>query len=71
MRKYEVRLEFTVQESEFLDIEVDADSREEAIKKAIEKYENDDHDDGYYSGDYTESTLDRHTQQNWNVEEKE
>ena len=57
--KYEVRLEFKVSSIDILDVEVEANSREEAIRLAEQKYYNSELDEGdRYASDYMDSRLD-------------
>lgn len=58
MKKYKVRLEFKVKSIDLLEVEVEAENREEAIKAAEEKYINDPEDSDMYASDYYEATLD-------------
>lgn len=57
--KYEVRLEFKVSSIDILDVEVEANSREEAIRLAEQKYYNSELDESdRYASDYIYSELD-------------
>lgn len=69
MKKYTVTLEFKVLSTDLGDIEVEADSKEEAIKKAIEAYF-DGIDIDYYQSDYYESELRFDESKDFRVEEK-
>lgn len=70
MPKYIVRMEFNVTSSDYADVEVEANSREEAIKAALEKYEIDNWEElDFYSGKNYESELEGN-QDDWLVEEK-
>ncbi len=65
LRKYRVRLEFLVTESQFANLNVEASSREEAITKAKETYE--DNDLTFWTGEWVSSELD--FTYDWEVEE--
>lgn len=70
MPKYIVRMEFNVTSSDYADVEVEANSREEAIKAALEKHEIDNWEElDFYSGKNYESELEGN-QDDWLVEEK-
>ncbi len=56
--KYIVTLEFKVKSIDLLDVEVEASNKEEAIKKAEEKYLEYPSSLGAYASNYYESKLD-------------
>ena len=58
MKKYSVYLEFKVKSIDLMEIEVEASSREEAIKKAYESYDNDPNQADLYASDYYECEID-------------
>lgn len=69
MKKYTVTLEFNVSSIDFGDVKVEANSKEEAIKKAIESYY-DGTDVDYYQSDYYESELIEDESKNFKVKEE-
>jgi len=70
-KTFRVRLEYTVITSEFADIEVDANNRQEAIAAAIEIHKNDRYGEiERYAGDDVSTSLDEHTKEDWNVSEE-
>lgn len=69
--KYTVRLEFNVRATEFLNIEVFAENREDAIRKALDEYHNNPDETDMYASDYYVTTLDTSNIKDWNVEEIE
>ena len=66
-RKFTVRIELTVVESEFADVGVEATTKEEAIAKAIASYEEAAEDMDFYTGERV-TTLDD-TSVDWTVDE--
>jgi hypothetical protein len=58
MKKYKVTLEFKVESIDLLDVEVEAEGREDAIEKAKEKYIENPNDSDMRASDYYESRLD-------------
>ena len=67
--KYEVKIEIEVQSIDLVDIEVIADSKEEAKQFAIESYNNDPSMYSVYASDYMESKIALSTIKDWEVEE--
>lgn len=68
--KYTVRMEFNVESIDFGDIVIEANSRDEAVKIAIDKYFNTDElEIDYYSADTYDSTLRVEDRDSWLVEE--
>jgi len=69
MKTYNVRLEFDVVSTDFADVEVKANSTEEALAIAIDRYHNDDSLDlDYYASNYLDTTL-SHSPEDWEVNE--
>ena len=68
--KYTVRMEFDVDSIDFGDVVIEANSRDEAVKIALDKYRNADglEIDYYASGTY-DSTLRVEDSDSWLVEE--
>ncbi len=58
MKKYTVSLEFKVKSVDLLDVEVEAENRYDAIRKAQEKYIENPDDSDFYASEYYESELD-------------
>ena len=58
MKKFVVTLEFKVKSIDLLDVEVEAENREEAIKLAQEKYIENPNESDMHASDYYESSLD-------------
>ena len=58
MKKFIVSLEFKVVEIELLDIEVEAETREDAIKLAEQKYIDNPNEGSMYASDFREVHLD-------------
>ena len=68
--KYTVRMEFDIDSIDFGDVVIEATSKEEAVKIAIDKYLNtDDLDIEYYAADTSDSTLRVENSSSWLVEE--
>ena len=67
--KYIVRMEFNVESIDFLNVDVEATSREEAIQLALKEYYDGDVDVGamYASDDYNSEMRVNYTE--WDVEE--
>lgn len=66
--KYRVRLEFNVKSTDLADVEVEADSREDAIAKAKQKHFDYDTDIDYYQSKHYESEL-ADNESGWKVKE--
>ena len=58
MKKFMVHLEFKVESIDLMDIEVEAETREEAIKLAEQSYINDPDQDDMYASDFYRVDLD-------------
>ena len=58
MKKYTVSLEFKVKSIDLLDVEVEAENRYDAIRKAQEKYIENPDDSDRYASEYYKSELD-------------
>jgi len=68
--KYTVRMEFAIDSIDFGDVVIEATSKEEAVKLAIDKYLNSNElDIEYYAADVYDSTLRVKDSNNWKVEE--
>lgn len=66
--KYIVRMEFTVKESEFAEVEIEADSEEDAASRAVSAYHSGElYDLEYYAGGYHSSEIDDNQASNWVV----
>jgi len=71
MTQYEVRLEFDVVTTDFADLVVNANSPEEAVEKAIEKYKTEKPRLKFYSSEERTVSLNTEYSDSWNVEEIE
>ena len=70
MSRYTVRLEFNVESIDFGDVVIEANSRDEAVKIAIDKYLNTDEPEiDYYASNVYDSTLRVEDSNSWLVEE--
>jgi len=58
MKNYVVTLEFKVKSIDLLNVEVEAEDRDDAIRKAKEKYIENPDDSSKRASDYYESKLD-------------
>jgi len=68
--KYTVRMEFNIESIDFGDVIIEATSKEEAVKIAIDKYLNSNElDIEYYAADVYDSTLRVKDSSNWTVKE--
>ena len=68
--RYTVRMEFDVDSIDFGDVVIEANSRDEAVKIAIDKYFNTNElDIDYYAADAYDSTLRVEDSDSWLVEE--
>jgi len=68
--KYTVRMEFDIESIDFGDVVIEATSKKEAVKLAIDKYLNSNElDIDYYAADVYDSTLRAEDSNNWKVEE--
>ena len=68
--KYTVRMEFDIDTIDFGDVVIEAESREEAVAIAIDKYFNTNElDIDYYAADAYDSTLRVEDSDSWLVEE--
>ena len=66
--KFNVRMEFDMNSIDFGDIQIEAETRELAIAKAVQLYLDNEVQIDYYSSDVMDSTLrDNYTE--WSVEE--
>jgi len=68
MKKYRVRMEFMVKSTDFADVEIEANSPEEAKELLLKKYE-DGLDLDYYASDHLDSEVDTEYIKDWQVEE--
>ena len=67
--KFTVRVEFDVQSTDLLDVEVNAEDREEAIKKAIQKVRDGEISESErYASDHLDSTM-SDNYEDWIVDE--
>lgn len=68
--KYTVRMEFNVDSIDFGDVVIEANSRDEAVKIAIDKYRNTDEPEiDYYAAGTYDYTLRVEDSDNWLVQE--
>ena len=66
--QYNVKMEFVVSSVDLLNIEVEAESKEEAKQLALEKYKNGEIEEDYYASDSYESSVSIETIKDWEVE---
>ena len=64
---YTVRVELKVLEAEFVDMEVEATSKEEAIAKAMEAYELGTEAKDVYAGERVSTEVDKEHCKDWEV----
>lgn len=67
--KYAVRMEFNIKSVDLLNVEIEAESKEEAKKMALKMYENGEVEENYYASDTYDSEVSTETISDWVVEE--